>query len=265
VFNPSVEEDRGARYRSYVDAIAKYLPPPASVLDVGAAFGTGAKVLADLGYHVEAVEPEDDRANYIGSVQKLRVYNTVFQEFDGGAAPYDGVMFSHCLEHLDSPLPVMKRLWSYVKPGGVMYLEVPDLWNIVDWSDALFLAHKTNFMRQHIESLANESGWTILSFRYVTHFKEEPPSLGFVLRRERDIRAHTKRPNGIHTVVEIQAAYRKSLPFNDCHAAAPLIYEVPFIDHFYHTVRRDLGAFVDKRRSIGAIVFEPHDHVPSPQ
>lgn len=40
--------------------------------------------------------------------------------------PYDYVYSSHCLEHMRDPRLALMDWWSLVKPGGVLFLIVPD-------------------------------------------------------------------------------------------------------------------------------------------
>jgi SAM-dependent methyltransferase len=53
----------------------------------------------------------------------------VFDLADGAAAPprggFDLVVCAHVLEHVSFPLPFLQEVMSFMKPGGLLYLEVP--------------------------------------------------------------------------------------------------------------------------------------------
>jgi len=53
----------------------------------------------------------------------------VFDLADGAAVPpresFDLVVCAHVLEHASFPLPFMAEVMAYMKPGGLLYLEVP--------------------------------------------------------------------------------------------------------------------------------------------
>jgi SAM-dependent methyltransferase len=145
VFNPDVEDIRKRRYEKYNKLLSPYVAGR-RMLDIGAAYGTGTKVFQEQGFDVEALEPEDDKANYIENLLKIYVYTKPVEEFVLEQRSYDLVIFAHCLEHLDQPSFVISRMKSLLKKGtGILYVEVPILWNFVTWSDAFYLTHKNNF------------------------------------------------------------------------------------------------------------------------
>ena len=58
---------------------------------------------------------EDDMVNY--DLHRLKLNNTDF----------DFVMLNQTIEHLYNPLQCLKNLYSYMKPGGIIYASVPVL------------------------------------------------------------------------------------------------------------------------------------------
>ena len=259
VFNPEVEEIRKRRYQQYIGLLSPYVPV-GRLLDVGAAYGTGTTLFQERGFNVEALEPEDDKANYIENVLKLPVHTNPIEEFVLEKQRYDLVIFAHCLEHLDDPQFVMSRMKNLLKEEtGILYVEVPNIWNFVTWSDALYLTHKSNFTEENLIAFLNASGFEVLEKVWYQHTPDEPWDLGVVLALiEPD--GQTKLGFNLddsHTLNDVRRLYRKNLPL----ARTPpldrvLRYSVPYIDHFYATLRFDTKQVVEPESEPEFILFE---------
>jgi SAM-dependent methyltransferase len=263
VFNSDIEDLRRRRYKTYLDLVRPYAPA-GRVLDIGAAFGSGSQVFRDAGYDVEALEPEDDRALYLRDRLGLRTHATVLNEFEADNA-YDVILFAHVLEHVDDPVELLARVRRWLNPGrGVLYLEVPLLWNIVDFRDSMFLAHKSNFSERNLSDLTRRVGLSVLHTCYPC-LNAETPDIGLVLA----LALPGEAPGPEHagdiddrSVADVKRLYRRGLPVRDDRTDDVLCISVPRISHFYYTVRYDEGRFVDNRSISGFIEFKPEEHRP---
>lgn len=258
VFNPSVETLRDARYAQYHRLLSKYVTNSAAGLDVGAGYGTGTKVFQDQGYRMEALETEDDKAYYIEHALRLPVHTIPIEEFVLPGKPYGVVIVAHCLEHLDDPVLAMSRIRSLLDPRqGILYLEVPIVWNSVTWSDALYLTHKSNFTIENLVGLVTAQGFRIVEHVWVRHTAEDPWDLGLVLTLGRT--GPTAPPDlaDHYTVSDIRRLYRKGLPVSHLPALESVItYRVPHVDHFYQTLRLDANRLVEPPPGSAVISFE---------
>lgn len=260
IFNPEIEEIRRERYEKYWELLSKYVKNH-SVLDVGAGYGTGSRVFRERGCEVEAIEPEDDRAHYIDKTLNIPIYHTSIEEFSAGTKRYNLIIFSQCLEHLDNPGLAMSKLAGLLDADyGVLYVEIPLVWDIVTWSDALYLTHKSNFTEGNIALLAAKSGFEIVDKIRYQPGAGEPPDLGMVMKPMRSsIRMNTgfrslKEKFGVE---EIRRLYRKHLPLNQIPPLEEVIkYSVPYIDHFYYTLRLHSKRIIEPRGDSGFISFE---------
>lgn len=257
VFNPEVEKIRERRYIEYYELLSKHIDS-GKVLDVGAAYGTGSKVFKDRGFEVEAIEPEVNKFNYIEKALNIPVKGISFEDFirGGSEEKYDLIIFSHCLEHLDDPAFVMSHIKNLVK--DILYLEVPILWEEVTWTDALFLTHKSNFTEENVFDLINKSGFKVLEKTYFRHSDEEPWDLGLVLEPIREKPKYNYSvPDNKHSVDDIRRLYRKNLPLNRVPALNQVIkYSVPYIEHFFQTVKLDAMRIVEPKTNSDYICFE---------
>ena len=256
VFNHDLEELRRKRYQDYLDLVRPKLPT-GRVLDIGAAYGTGSKLFADAGYVVEALEPENDRALYIQKRLGIPVHSASFEDFTPPER-YNLIISAHNLEHLDDPIAAVAQMRNWLVPGGLLYLEVPLLWNIVDWSDGLFLAHKSNFLESNLAAMLQRAGFQLVLKHYPARNNADHPDIGLLL-------AHGEATSGTtawdddragRSVADIRRLYRRDLPFADAMPPdAPLRYRVPYVNHFYYSVRFTDGHFVDQRADTGFIDF----------
>lgn len=259
VFNPEMEEIRKRRYEKYYDLLSKYAKN-GQLLDVGAAYGTGTKVFQHQGFNVEAVEPDEDKANYLENFLNIPVHAHSIEEFVLQKKNYDLIIFAHCLEHLDNPALVMSHIKNLLTENGMLYLEVPILWNYVSWSDALYLAHKSNFTEENINRLVTNNGFEILEKVHFQHAVDEPWDFGLVLRPAADT-TQTKEDfenrQEKNTVDDVRRLYRKDLPLKQIPALDKVLrYNVPYIEQFYHTLNLKNKGILEPQFEAEFISFE---------
>jgi 2-polyprenyl-3-methyl-5-hydroxy-6-metoxy-1,4-benzoquinol methylase len=250
VFNPEMEEVRKERYEAYYALLSRYVKGK-SLLEIGAAYGTGLNLFRGKGFDVEAIEPEDNKADFIEKKLGIPVVSRSIEDFVSEKREYDLIIFTHCLEHLDDPFFIMSNIKNLMSPAGVLYLEVPVLWNHVTWTDALYLTHKSNFTEENLTRMVNEKGLQVERKVNPQHTPEEPIDFGLVLKS--GIAKLINYDDLRRDVDDVRELYRKNLPIS-----VPLNqiikYEVDSIDHFYQTVRFDKKKIAQKAN--GVIYFK---------
>jgi SAM-dependent methyltransferase len=105
----------------------------------------------DIGCGTDPVRPDArrfDRAE--GDANRIRDY--VSRQFDY-------VYASHCLEHMTDPRAAIVEWWSLVKPGGVLFLIVPDedLYEQGYWPSRFNRDHKWTF------TIGKHTSWSPVS------------------------------------------------------------------------------------------------------
>lgn len=111
--------------RLQLDYFYRNLPRSAgSLLDVGC--GNGAFLLRarDAGWRVLGLEPDPDavRAARAGGVE---VINTTIDGFTA-ESEFDQVTLSHVFEHLHQPADSLRRILSWLKPNGRIWMALPN-------------------------------------------------------------------------------------------------------------------------------------------
>ncbi|MFI4936780.1 MAG: methyltransferase domain-containing protein [Caulobacterales bacterium] len=97
-------------------------------LEIGCATATGLSHFKQRGWSVTVVDPSPKAAAIAKDLYDIEV---VVGMFDPAAVrergPFDLIVLSHVVEHLVEPDVLLGRLGEVLKPGGLVYIEVPNL------------------------------------------------------------------------------------------------------------------------------------------
>lgn len=169
------------RYHARQAALCmRNLPPDGTFLEVGCGDGAILAKLRERGIgDVQGIEIA--RAGGEAARRKgLRVFHGTLEEFDTDER-FDMVFMSHVIEHVLDPVLAMQRIADLLKPGGVVYLETPNVgsldarlwgsnWGLVHYPRHLWLFDRTT-LRRLVESAGlrvertsfelNSCGWAL--------------------------------------------------------------------------------------------------------
>ena len=116
-----------ARVEATAARLARLLPPGARVLDVGCATGALLAALRRRGAgEVVGVDPSPRAAEVAARVHRVRVEVGSFGALPPGLGRFDAVCATGVLEHLWDTEEAMLAVRGLLRPGGLLYLEVPD-------------------------------------------------------------------------------------------------------------------------------------------
>src|SRR3990167_3077669 len=241
VYNESLEEKRRVRYELYYGLLHKH-KRSGRLLDVGAAYGAGTRVFRERGFQVEALEPERDRAEYIRKICDIETHSCTLDKFKPNDETYDLIVFAHCLEHLNDPVGSLKTLKNWLKKDGVIYLEIPIAWKVIDWQDSLFMAHKHNFVEKNIRKLVAELGFNVLDSYLIPDNDAPFCNLALVIQPESDGLATIGSDRLLdpeqYDSQDLKCLYEIGLPVARP-AGEVLKFDVPHITNFYHILKSD--------------------------
>lgn len=124
---PSLEDDLGSRGLVY-----RAISPGSYVLDVGCDTGRfGEALKTRKNCTVDGVEPYSPAAEF-AQTRLNHVFTRLIENeksFDG-LSDYDTVLFLDVLEHLQNPWGVLKGAFNTLRPGGTIYIVVPNVAHI---------------------------------------------------------------------------------------------------------------------------------------
>lgn len=117
-----------------IKSLLRLMPSPVNgnrpeVLDIGAGIGKIIKALEAAGITAHGIEPGAEF--YRMAVEKNlispeRLQNLPIEEADFPAEKFDAVTFGAVLEHLYNPSAALQKVIRWVKPNGIVHVEVPN-------------------------------------------------------------------------------------------------------------------------------------------
>lgn len=154
-----IRRDHRARY----EWAAKNMPPASRVIDLACGVGYGAKILADAGHRVLAVDRSEEaiafaRQHYAGAGI---VYKVADAETFTTATEFDAAVSFETIEHLADPGPMLRGLRDR---AAVLYASVPNEAVFPFRSDANGYAgyrhHHRHYTRDEFAGLLWGTGWS---------------------------------------------------------------------------------------------------------
>jgi len=136
-FNPIFE--RMVRwFRKRRAAVLYSRVPRGPVLDVGCGRGMMLSYMRELGYEAHGLELSETAAHHARHILKLEVATGDFINSPHERSRYNAAIFCHTLEHFSNPVAAIARAYEILKPGGVLWIAVP---NYGSWQARLFGRH----------------------------------------------------------------------------------------------------------------------------
>ncbi|MDH5748652.1 MAG: class I SAM-dependent methyltransferase [Rhodospirillales bacterium] len=158
-----------------------------SYLEVGSSDGTLFRMFRESylrnANHLEAVLIESTGASArCSSIEGCTVVSRSFLDpIELSHESVDVAVLSHCLEHFDNPAEVVGKAARLLRPGGYLYIEVPDGMRYDRCiSPPLGYYHVINFNLHNLEWLAQSGGLEIVKSEERKHY----PGLRVIARRE---------------------------------------------------------------------------------
>lgn len=238
--NAAVERERYARYARTAATLRRH-GFGRRLIDVGCGPATGLRAFAEAGFAVVGLEPDASRARQV-EVPGVEIVEQTIEGFDAARhGLFDGATCQHSLEHFYRPLDVLRTIATWLRPGALIFIEVPDARSVVrDWNDALYLAHQTNFTAESLERMGRRAGLEVVACDYPPSGEPDRPHLSCVFRRGADLdgveSADIQTDTGAAFVDEVRTWYRRGLP-----ATPPgvLRFRVPCINDLSLTYKPD--------------------------
>jgi SAM-dependent methyltransferase len=137
--------------------------PPGRLLDVGAGRGRFVARARAAGWYAHGIEPS--RRGVEGA--RARGIELVSSGIDDARVPtgsLDAATLWHVLEHLDDPGKALERIASWLRPGGMLVVGVPNLGSVQArlggerWYHLDVPRHRTHFTVAGLEALLRAHG-----------------------------------------------------------------------------------------------------------
>lgn len=163
---------RGSDLRTRLKKNA-YPGPKGKVLDLGCGSGAFLHRLRELGWETHGVEI-DTRAAAAARKLGLDVRTGTLRQAGFSDGYFDVLTVIHVLEHIHRPVAFLKEAWRVLKPGGILYVEVP---NLISFNFRLFgrnwfhldaPRHLCSYWKKPLTRLLRMTGFRILRTRFAS-------------------------------------------------------------------------------------------------
>lgn len=121
-----------------------------TALDIGVGLGKATKSLAVAGFEVWGCEPSEQfraKAIEIMELDEQRIQLSTVEDAEYPPAYFDFITFGAVLEHIYDPKAALDKALGWLKPGGVIQVEVPNSdWLIARLVNRYFRLRGTNYV-----------------------------------------------------------------------------------------------------------------------
>lgn len=165
-----------------LDLIKEKLNPGMKALDIGCSSGHFLYTLKPYVKEVIGIEFNREDADFVERVLGIKVYTNSIENTDIPLEYFDLITAFQVLEHIDKPLEFLKTISKYLKPGGLLYIEIPNindalisLYNLESYQDFWFREpHIFYYSPQTLSLLLKRAGFrgrvnTIQSYNFLNH------------------------------------------------------------------------------------------------
>jgi SAM-dependent methyltransferase len=124
-----------------VDLLRPWLNPGVRLLEVGCSTGHFLYNIKGLVGEVVGVDYDSGAAKFAGNICKCTTFGCGLDETGLEHASFDVVCAIHTMEHTEDPIGFVAMLSRYLKPEGIIFIEVPSL------NDPLLSIYDNSFYR----------------------------------------------------------------------------------------------------------------------
>lgn len=150
---------RSAQAARRVSVITTLLSPNAATLDFGTGSGEFILAMLEEGYDAHGFEPGGTYSSFARQRLGDRIRAGRWQDMDYGPR-FDLITSFHVFEHLSDPVSAFRAAVCWLKPGGLIYIEVPDAVSGFKQSGfmSLHFAHVVGFNAHNLMLAAAKAG-----------------------------------------------------------------------------------------------------------
>lgn len=163
------------------------------VVDVGCGLGYFLYACRLRGYEVQGVDVSEDAAHYVNSELKIAVEVGPLGEISIESASVDVITMWHFLEHTVSPPDYLVKSSEWLKPDGILVIDVPNYEGIDarragdTWSDWDLPYHLYHFTPNTLNIMLLKHGFKVIRTKsyhsdYVKHKLRRIPGIGLFAR-----------------------------------------------------------------------------------
>lgn len=157
--------------RQRIQRIKRFLST-GKLLDIGAGTGIFLRTAAEYGFKAEGLEISGEAARFGCETWGVDIRQGNLQETNLPPSTYDVVTLGHVYEHLHEPRSVALKLYSTLKPGGLLVIAVPNFDSIQArlfrsaWFHLDIPRHLFHYSPSVLERILKETGFKIAEVNF---------------------------------------------------------------------------------------------------
>ena len=145
-----------------LERLKQHVPAGARLLDVGSGSGEFLYLAKLAGYEAIGLEPHQGYSEYTRRVFGARIICSPLEEAGLEQGSFDAITLHHVLEHLHLPLTSLSILNRWLKPGGMLFVDVPDIEHTHHAPRTRFhYAHVYNFNHDTLKAMLAQAGFDL--------------------------------------------------------------------------------------------------------
>jgi 2-polyprenyl-3-methyl-5-hydroxy-6-metoxy-1,4-benzoquinol methylase len=163
------------QFRLFLQIIERFYAPGKKLLEIGCGAGFFLYFARQAGWQVEGIEYIGAAAKYAQARFNLAIHQGRFEDFSFNEE-FDLIALLETLEHLREPYLSLKRIYRWLKPGGLLLLSTPDYQSLsrfflgLNWAVLSPADHLFYFTRNTISRLLNAAGFEIIGLESFMDF-----------------------------------------------------------------------------------------------
>lgn len=127
-----------------------------NVLDFACGIGTIASEFKRKGYNVTCIEKSDGFRGFHADNNIISFSS--LDDIKGYEESFDLIIMKDILEHLDNPVELLEEVQTFLKPGGYLYVRVPNRYAYYfEWRAVDTKSHINHFTPGDLKSLLKQS------------------------------------------------------------------------------------------------------------
>jgi len=143
--------------------LGQFAPKGLRLLDVGSGSGEFVYLASRAGYKAEGLEPHIGYSDYTRTTFGVPITTAVLEQAEIGAETIDVITLHHVLEHLQTPLTSLSFLNRWLKPGGLIMVDVPDIETTHHSpTNRYHYAHIYNFNHDTLKAMLSKAGFEVI-------------------------------------------------------------------------------------------------------
>lgn len=173
-------------FSEHLDVIESLVRPPASIIDVGCAFGYFLQTAKSRGWTAEGVEISAFAARVAEENVHVTVHAGTVSDAELASSSYDVATMWDMLEHSLDPAKDLAETNRILKPGGYLFMTLPDAGSLMarvmgpHWYGFKSVAeHNYFFSKDVLGRMLSKTGFKFLSARRGAW----PCSMGFLVTK----------------------------------------------------------------------------------